>query len=248
MRVSLIFYTCLVAGNKVKIYGLDVQFDGSSSLDTLTLTSTWEGQPNFLTGKLVINRSAHTVEAIITANNTQLFKLIGKYKQYNDRFMVEAIISSKFHTGPTEGNLEVSLHDQHNPMLKLTPKNGQPMELSVQLTTLNTQRLIELSGNYENTKLEGNIALESHNLHKMKGAVNIAEGSTTKFDLDIDTVDLPHSLEIFPASKAGITISRFQDALSSMHDTFFLEGDYVLWKKLNLNSNHGNFSSFKIDT
>jgi len=125
------------------------------------------------------------------------------------------------------------------------PKNGQPMELSVKLTTFNTQRLIELSGNYKNTKLEGNIALDNHNLYEMKGSVNITEGSTTKFDLNIDTVDLPHSLEIFPASKAGIPISR---SLSSMQDTFFLEGDYVLWKKLNLNSNHGNFSSFRIDT
>ena len=159
--------------------------------------------------------------------------------------MVEAIISSKFHTGQTEGILEVSLDQQRNPTLKLTPKNGQPMELGVKLTTFNTQRLIELSGNYKNTKLEGNIALDNHNLYEMKGSVNITEGSTTKFDLNIDTVDLPHSLEIFPASKAGIPISR---SLSSMQDTFFLEGDYVLWKKLNLNSNHGNFSSFRIDT
>lgn len=254
-----------VAAHKVKIYGLDIHFDHSSNV-TIVGKTTWKGKPDFHTGKLVIDPNAHTVEANVIANNAELFQLNGTFERNNDKIMVKGFVSSKFFTVPiklfiteqnrdtfkikyylptADGTLEVSL-DPMNPKLKLTPKNGHPMELSGKHKKSNNQWLVELFGKYGNTKLEGNAALDIHNLHKMKGTVNIAEGSAKKFDFHMNTVDLPHLLEIYPASKVGIPTSR--SLTTKRADTLFLEGDYKLWKNLNINSNFKKFSSFKIDT
>lgn len=209
-----------------------------------------------LVASFVIDKVGKTVE-VSGASQHETFKLSGSYNIIDhNRIVLNANASfsyldegkpKPYYTGQIKLEMKTvhSGSNQYEIVLIHDSKNGVDPDdiLSCKIGHSNNEIELILSGTVRGYSMNGRIKTNKEKLYSMQGNVEARTRGKRVFNLGVNTKTYPYSIEISPASGAGITINRQK----SESDLWFLEADYEPDQYLHINSNSADFTAFNVD-